>query len=592
MAGLQTLMQQGQMPGEAGMFSALPAQQGRNPVAFTKSLKQIPPEELIKIYNDPNDMRPKWAVASAYADAMKAKALQQGMQGQQAMAQNVAAQQKPPVADELMTRMAASGGEMRAYADGGAIKFTNGGNIPANLIRNPDYDENGVPRSPAEKDSIIRQNAERVRAYRQEQENKGKSFFERLNPDEPLRQIYDYFQKPQTERKPIIDAVGEFLIDKLSPTPTAKTEPQDYQRRGDIPGEGIVVAQPGNKLSQALGDVDKQKNKAPLADPRAERPNAGLDALAGDMTPYEKRLEEAVAKVQAVTRKRGEVTPEMQAARERVERARALQMQQGQEDLRKIREEGVRQLQGRLDAARRPLLEDPEALLALAASINTERGKELGSLAGGGAKVLAERRGRAEKAEEGITALNEKIRQLNAQYREAAALEEQRKLAQLTGDTEAQRNAEIASEQLAVDMRKTQADIAVRMRDVRAKESAALASRDSVAASRAGNELNRLQIALNNRQKVYQDAKEEWAKRQNVKLAAMQASLPGAKPEDVNKWQQMQRDFDTAFKNTQEIINLDAAIAQMGRAAGVPMPSGRMDTSGWGEVKVTNTPTQ
>lgn len=77
-----------------------------------------------------------------------------------------------------------------------------------------------------------------------------------------------------------------------------------------------------------------------------------------------------------------------------------------------------------------------------------------------------------------------------------------------------------------------------------------------------------------------------------MKLAATQAALPGAKQEVVDKWQKMQQDFDAAFRNTQEIRNLDAAIAQMSRAAGVPMPSARMDTSGWGEVKVTNTPTQ
>lgn len=569
MAGLQTLMQQGQMPGEAGMFSALPAQQGRNPVAFTKSLKQIPPEELIKIYNDPNDMRPKWAVASAYADAMKAKALQQGMQGQQAMAQNVAAQQKPPVADELMTRMAASGGEMRAYADGGAIGFSSAGSLDAYTILQRLSEE---VRKAEQASFAADQALQRYGLVQRQQDPQG--FEKAKQAAAQAQKALDDARKAYRAGPTMTAGVPQAT---LAPEPVAAAETKPATR---LQEEAAKVEKPAETPAPRIVEA------VPEALP-AERPNAGLDALAGDMTPYEKRLEEAVAKVQAVTRKRGEVTPEMQAARERVERARALQMQQGQEDLRKIREEGVRQLQGRLDAARRPLLEDPEALLALAASINTERGKELGSLAGGGAKVLAERRGRAEKAEEGITALNEKIRQLNAQYREAAALEEQRKLAQLTGDTEAQRNAEIASEQLAVDMRKTQADIAVRMRDVRAKESAALASRDSVAASRAGNELNRLQIALNNRQKVYQDAKEEWAKRQNVKLAAMQASLPGAKPEDVNKWQQMQRDFDTAFKNTQEIINLDAAIAQMGRAAGVPMPSGRMDTSGWGAVKVT-----
>lgn len=120
MAGLQTLIQNAQrpgqntgqmaMPGQAIPFSAMPFSQGKNPIAYTKSLKQLRPEELLSLYNDPNDLRPKWAVASAYADAVKAKAMSGNVQGQQAMAQNAQQQQQLPVADEVMSVMAANGG--------------------------------------------------------------------------------------------------------------------------------------------------------------------------------------------------------------------------------------------------------------------------------------------------------------------------------------------------------------------------------------------------------------------------------------------------------------------------------------------------
>lgn len=559
MAGLQTLMQRGQMPGQAGSFSALPGQQGRNPVAFTASLKQLPPEELIRLYNDTNDFRPKWAVASAYADAMKAKALEQGVEGQQAMAQNAAAQQQPPVADEVMTRMAASGGEMRAYADGGAINFQLGGDIPANLIRNPDYDENGAPRSPTERDSIIRQNAERIRAYKQEQENKGKSFFERLNPDEPLRQVYDYFQKPQTERKPILDAVGEFLIDKLSPAAkpsnASQLTPPTAATSSSPPAENYQVR-------QVSGDEETpqpaKQGIAALSDP--------------GLTQYARRLEEDYRKLMDIRGKQGEVSPEIKAARGRLEELRAGQLQKTQEDSGKIREEGIRQLQGRLDSARRPLIEDPEALLALAASINTEKGKVLGSLSAGGAKVLGERRSRAEKAEEGISALSDKIRLLNSQYMEAQALEEQRKLATLTNDAEGKRNAEIASAQLAVEMRKTQAEIDYRMRSADAEREKARVAGEGTAATREATNVQRLTIALGNREKAYRDAKEEWLKGMPVKMAAMKASTSDAKPEDVDKWKKMQQDFDNSFRNSPEIKNQDAAIARLSELSGVRAP--------------------
>lgn len=559
MAGLQTLMQRGQMPGQAGSFSALPGQQGRNPVAFTASLKQLPPEELISLYNDPNDLRPKWAVASAYADAMKAKALQQGVEGQQAMAQNAAAQQQPPVADEVMTRMAASGGEMRAYADGGAINFENGGDIPANLIRNPDYDENGAPRSPTERDSIIRQNAERIRAYKQEQENKGKSFFQRLNPDEPLRQVYDYFQKPQTERKPILDAVGEFLIDKLSPA--AK------------PSNASQLTPPTAATPSTSPTAEKYQVRQVSGDQETPQPaKQGIAALSDPgLTQYARRLEEDYRKLMDIRGKQGEVSPEIKAARGRLEEMRAGQLQKIQEDSGKIREEGIRQLQGRLDSARRPLIEDPEALLALAASINTEKGKVLGSLSAGGAKVLGERRSRAEKAEEGISALSDKIRLLNSQYMEAQALEEQRKLATLTNDAEGKRNAEIASAQLAVEMRKTQAEIDYRMRSADAEREKARVAGEGTAATREATNVQKLAIALKDRQEAYQNARKQWLEDMTVRLVAMKASASDAKPEDVNAWKKKQQDFENEFRNSPEIKNRDAAIARLGQLAGVPL---------------------
>lgn len=582
MAGLQTLMQTGQMPGQAGAFSVMPAQQGRNPVEYTRALKQLPPEDLIRLYNDPNDLRPKWAVASAYADAMKARALQRGMQGQQAMAQNAQEQQQPPVADQVMSVMAANGGEMKAYADGGAIKFSPGGDIPAGLLINPDYDKEGKPRSPAEKDSIMRLNAERIRNYRKQKEDEGKSFFERLSPDEPLRKMYDYFNAPQTERKPILDAVGDYLIDQLSP-PAAKQTPPAVPTTG--PAQGRPVGR--SAASDVAGEVEEKpptRRTEPLKE-RAAEPT-GLGALEGfrGKTPYEQALQTEAEKLVELTKKRGEVTPEMAAARSRVEQARARQLEQGQQDIGKIREEGIRQLQGRLDRAKMPLIEDAEALLSMAAAINPQKGKVIGSLASGISNVLADRRARAEKAEEGISTLNEKIRLLNSQYQEAAALEEQRKSAILTGDIEGRRNAEIEGAKVMMDVRKTQASIRATLEEAEAKKQAAGASRDAASATREANNLSRLTIALQNRQKALQDAKEEWLKGLDVKMAAITASAPNAKPEDVQKWEDMQRKFETQFRNSQEIRALDNAIAKLSQEAGVAAP---VSMGQWGQLQVS-----
>lgn len=529
------------MPGQAGAFTAIPAQQGRNPVAYTRALKQIPPEDLIRIYNDTNDLRPKWAVASAYADAMKAKARQQGVMGQQAQAENVAAQQTPPVADQVMAVMAASGGEMKAYDQGGDVEGDDGN---TDIVAQLDPQFGSMPLESVE--DPAEQERDRIR-----------------NLFNIARQVNNQnLMNMYLRENPWLAAENRSTAPATQPAPAAASS----RPTGGGPQTVVVQTPPPEKP------------------PAAEAP-AGLSA-------YSRRLEEAEKERNRVAREGANISPEVLAARQRMEQLSGRRLQQFQQDAEKIRSEGIRQLQGRLDAARRPLIDDPEALLSLAASINPQRGKTMGSMAQGLASILGQRRARTEKAEEGISALSEKVRLLNSQYQEAEALEEQRKYALLTQDANLKRETDQKIADNNVRMRQTQAEIDIRLQDVQAKRDTARATSESVATNRAGIELNRLQLALSNRQKVYQDAKDEWEKRPAVRLAAMQASLPGAKQEDVDKWQQMQRDFDTAFRNSQEIRNLDTAISQMSRAAGVPMPSARMDTSGWGEVKVTGTPTR
>lgn len=540
MAGLQSLIQGGNkpaMPGQAGAFTALPAQQGRNPVAYTRALKQIPAEDLIRIYNDPNDLRPKWAVASAYADAMKAKALQQGMQGQQAMAQNVAAQQKPPVADELMTRMAASGGEMKSYQYGGDVEE----DIVAQL--SGEFGGEGIDQ--AERD------AQEEQKRRQE-----------------IRERFQFVQGAGSE-----PAVQRML----------QQYPWLAQERAAAQAPSRTTASPSPAAAGSAAGVRDIQRLTPIFTPPAATSPAA-EAPEG-LSPHSQRLEKAEEERNRIVREGANISPEVMAARRRMEQLSAGRLQQSQQDAEKIRSERIRQLQGSLDAARRPLIDDPEALLSLAASINPQRGKTMGSLAGGLSSILAGRRARAEKAEEGISVLNEKVRLLNSQYQEAEALEEQRKYAILTRDADLKRETEQKIADNNVRMRQTQAEIDTRLQDVKARESAARASRESAAQGREMIGLQRLTVALDNRNKTYQKARADWLNSTPVKLAQMAASAPNAPKEKTDAWEKMQQDFETSFKNSQEIRNLDAAISRMSQEAGVPMPSS-VNTAGWSIEKV------
>ena len=543
MAGLQTLMQTGQMPGQAGAFSVMPAQQGRNPVEYTRSLKQLPPEDLIRLYNDPNDLRPKWAVASAYADAMKARAMQRGMQNQQAMAQNSQEQQQPPVADQVMSVMAANGGEMRAYKLGGDVDKDDLDNIVAEA--DPQFGGSAVSAAT---------DAARVEEIRRD----------RIR--QQYRNVLEVLNSPVAAQR-ILDE-NDWLKREVSPALNKPAGPQ-------------------NAAGTATSERRTETRREQKPEPTAESPAAGLGAIDfKGKTPYEQALQTEAEKLVALTKKRGEVTPEMAAARSRVEQARARQLEQGQQDIGKIREEGIRQLQGRLDRAKMPLIEDAEGLLAMAAAINPQKGKVMGSLASGVSNVLADRRARAEKAEEGIFTLNEKIRLLNSQYQEAAALEEQRKYSILTGDIEGQRNAEIEGAKVRMELRKTQASMRATLEEAEAKKQAAGASREDARVRQRTNALTGLANLERQREAAYNKAKEEWLNTMPIKTLQINAMGDKANPAAVTAWQNAQRDFDRQFN--QRAANLDNAIGALRREAGMP---GDLDLSQWGaDVKVEATP--
>ncbi len=523
------------MPGQAGAFSALPQQQGRNPIEYTRSLKQIPPKDLIRLYNDPNDLRPKWAVASAYADAMKARALQRGVQGQQAMAQNAQQQQQMPVVDELMSIPLANGGHVKSYELGGDIESNDFDNVVAQI--DPQF---GGSVTSAEDDES------RIEAQRRQQ----------------VRQQYQdmlRMESPVAAQR-ILDENPWLKQEVQQPAPAQPASPPTVRQTAPAgPAPDVVPS----------GSVENRL--------------AGLPA-ARDVKRYDELLEADVGTLANLLRQRQEVPEEIKTGRQRVADLRAAQIQQAQEDARLIRETGVARLQQSLDKAKAPIINDPRALFAIAASINPEKGKLFSSLSSGIEAVLADRAARAEKAEQGIETLSEKVRLLNTQYREAQALEAQRQQALLEGDVQTARNAEIEAAKLRVDMRRTQASIQAARMEAAAKQEAAGASREASVATREANNLNRLNIALSNRQKAFQEAKEEWGKRPDIKMAAIMSNAPNAKPEDVKKWEDMQKAFETQFRNSQEIRAIDNAIAALSRAAGVAAP---VSMGQWGNLQIS-----
>jgi hypothetical protein len=84
--------------------------------------------------------------------------------------------------------------------------------------------------------------------------------------------------------------------------------------------------------------------------------------------------------------------------------------------------------------SQRSLLDDPQALLAMAGAIDTRRGRSIGSLAQGAAGVLGQRQAAAEAARKEYATSQQTERMLQANIRQGNMLEAQRVQALLEGD--------------------------------------------------------------------------------------------------------------------------------------------------------------
>lgn len=462
------------------------------PAAEVRQYEGMSLEELIAAYM----RKPSGVLLGLIDKAEKARKLNEAQQGQEALAQ--VQQQQGTVADEKLAQVLQSAGGTRRMATGGIVALAGGGSsfVPGELLVNPDYDKDGNPRSRTERDTIIRQNAERIRAAKAAQEGKDKNFFERLGPDEPLRRIYDYFSTPSERRVPIADALTNFFT---QPTPRAAAA-------------AAPAAAPSAPVIPVLDERDPLARSAPaqpVPPPRsrvvenAEKPPAAPPAA----TPAADPRMQAFQALMAASQPQG-VAPELQAARTKVAGLQELMAQQAMEDAKRIREEIVRTGQRRMDRANRPFIEDAQALAALAGSIDPRKGYTFGSLGTGIASALSEREARKQKAEEYVATGSEKVRQLNNTYRQLQLENAKYQEAQLAGDAKAAResaekiaalryNAAVKTEELKNDRMRADAALAqARAAGISAgAQAAAVPSRIDAAAQAA---TARLAAVLNN----------------------------------------------------------------------------------------------
>ena len=426
---------QGPMPGQAPqqpMPGMMPQQGAPTPGAMTGSLKSLPLEQLKMLYQNPQPGNPPlWAVISALAEKQKEAQAMMAAQGQQAMAQNAQMQQQPPVAAQVV--QAAEQMAPQGYASGGAVAFQTAGAIPPGLL-NPDVDEDGLPRGKDEREQIIDYNNKVRAAYEQQMKSKAAAGPRTAAPSMQDiagvmagRRQLEQFYRPRDPEAYTPERVGFKVGDAAAAAPSAVSAPMRMQdTRGGTPEMAALAQMLGSGASTAPSPAPagpRMQPPAPAAQP-ALAPQAGLSP---EMEAYfRNRMSDL--------RTRQGLPEDILAGRAGIEALarESIAAQRGEAET--FGREARERRDAALARAQRGILDDPQALLALAGSIDTRKGQGIGSLARGAAGLMSQREAAAEAAREKYATAQQTERALQANVRQATMLEAQRAQALREGD--------------------------------------------------------------------------------------------------------------------------------------------------------------
>ncbi len=476
-AGIAALpqAQQPQMPGQApGIQQVLPQMKPQAggpmsaPQSFVSPLTQQAMPQLLQEFNNPQSQYPKFAVLAAMKERQEKERMQQAMQGQAAMGQ--AQQQQGSVADEIVAQaaqqppfvMAAQGGIMQGYADGGPVAFAGGSGpfglpgIPGTML--DEFKTTG--RDPSEieaqqKLQQLRQAEAAVTAQLQQFGNR-----QRMTAPEQFQALQEAKRKIAEQRE---------MAEGIAEASKWRAQQSWEQSLGEVPS-----AQAG-ALPPAVARA--QRGEAPVPTPETPYGNEGLrkpvafpgmpppapPAPPAPPVPPRRALSGAPAAATGlpalVPPASTELSPEMRQAYEN--RMSALRTQQGvPEDIlagragltslmqRTLAEQQAEaKALGETAKAREGRPASARELFALAAGIDTRKGKGVGSLAGTAAGLLGARETAAETA-------RKEQRGLQANIRQTQILEAQRQQAVLEKDFDRANQIQSQIDALAIEREK------------------------------------------------------------------------------------------------------------------------------------------
>ena len=371
------------------------SQQGAGPQSYVGALERMPIEALLQEFNNPGSQFPKFAVLSAMQKKQEQQRMMQAMQGQQAMAQQ--AQAGPPIAQGVLAgaqQMAAQDQQVPAYNAGGIVALSNGG---VSGLQDPEKDEQGLPRTNEERERILRNN---------------RIFLEQKKNADALKQRQAQLAAVRETSQPVPEQLSKFYRS------TGRDKPV-YLGASTAPDIRTQLNRADAAVRSAAADLP-----TPSSSPRpsagaggAARPSATAAAPVAAQDPF--AAYEKAQKDWGKQRLEGAKTPaEVEAARAEEKRLMEENLRQAMAEAKAARESAEARRERAVGAAKRSILEDPEALLRLAGGMSRKRGEGIGSLAAGAGAELGRRREAIEKAEEKFAGEQKELRTLDAANRQ------------------------------------------------------------------------------------------------------------------------------------------------------------------------------
>jgi hypothetical protein len=339
--------------------------------------------------------------------------------------------------------MAAYGGEMQGYAGGGAVAFGRGGDVQ--YFKNG-ADEDGVQSSPASRwlssvwqslkgDTEAEQLRRQIQAQfgpksalagflmrQSDQERQRAQEIMRLLPTMDKEQMRNILSQSQQTARPApasySSGIDEVLAAEKERKPTAMTSQQMEAAMQSAP---VAAPRPPGATRPGAGTGQPQQRP-----PAAPAPAQPLIAAPADLSP---EMQKIYADREAEMRRRL-TRPESLVAAEQGLAALAKSNIEAQQAEAKTYGEEIRAARdAALARSQRDILSDPMSLLTLAGSIDTRRGRGIGSLAQGAAGLMGQREAAAEAARKEYALAQRDERSMQANLRQTQMLEAQRQVA-------------------------------------------------------------------------------------------------------------------------------------------------------------------